>query len=154
MDPTKSRGFLNNNPGNIDREAPPYWNGEIRDVNDQRLTAFQRIELLSGRFCVFDAPLHGLRALAKDLLACSARLGDHTVEQFISHWAPPQENDTVSYVETVCRELGVMAEATIDITRRPTMRALIEAIVHVECGGQPYDAALIEQAMTAAGIAP
>ena len=29
--PTQTRGYLNNNPGNMDRSEPP-WNGEIRDV--------------------------------------------------------------------------------------------------------------------------
>ena len=31
MDPRQTRGFLNNNPGNMDRGEPP-WNGEVRDA--------------------------------------------------------------------------------------------------------------------------
>ena len=52
MDPRKSRGFLNNNPGNVDRSAD-VWQGEIRDPADPRLTDFQRNELVKGRFAVF-----------------------------------------------------------------------------------------------------
>ena len=58
MDPRQTRGFLNNNPGNMDRGEPP-WNGEVRDPV-RCANEVQRSELVHGRFCVFvDAP-HGM----------------------------------------------------------------------------------------------
>ena len=44
--PTQTRGYLNNNPGNMDRSEPP-WNGEIRDVA-QCQNDVQRAELTHG----------------------------------------------------------------------------------------------------------
>ena len=34
IDPKQTRGYLNNNPGNMDRGDPP-WNGEIRDIAEE-----------------------------------------------------------------------------------------------------------------------
>lgn len=71
MDPRTSRGFLNNNPGNVDRSAD-VWQGEIRDPDDPRLTPFQRNELVNGRFVVTISPQFGIRLLAKTLFAYAA----------------------------------------------------------------------------------
>jgi hypothetical protein len=67
MDPKEQRGYLNHNPGNIDRSADN-WQFEIKDPNDPRLTPFQVHELTYGRFCVFADAVHGIRAMAKNLL--------------------------------------------------------------------------------------
>jgi hypothetical protein len=73
IDRYKARGFLNCNPGNMDRADPP-WLGEIRDValcvNDG-----QRMELTHGRFCVFSDAQHGIRAMVENLRAYRDRLG-------------------------------------------------------------------------------
>ena len=69
MDPKTTRGYLNNNPGNVDRISGNPWKGEITDPADLRLTDFQRNELVNGRFCVFEDALHGIRCLALDLKA-------------------------------------------------------------------------------------
>lgn len=153
MDPTKTRGFLNNNPGNIDRLPPPLWNGEIRDPADPRLNDMQRWELARGRFCVFDTAHHGIRALAKNLLADHDRLGDRTVRQFIGHWAPPLENNTTAYIANVCTAANCGPDDPIDIRSRPVICALVSGIIRVECGGMPYALDQIQAALTDAGIA-
>lgn len=153
MDPRQTRGYLNNNPGNIDRAAPPYWDGEIRDVNDPRLTAFQRKELVEGRFCVFTRAHYGLRALAKNLLACHDRLGDSTVPQYIGHWAPPSDNNnTAAYIAAVCAEAGVSLYDVINIRDRRVLKAVMHGIVRVECAGVPYSDDQFDEAITAAGV--
>jgi len=95
IDPKQTRGYLNNNPGNMDRGDPP-WNGEIRDIakcqND-----IQRGELSHGRFCVFESAEMGIRAMAKTLLAYHDRLGCRSIRDYINRWAPPNENNTEAY---------------------------------------------------------
>ena len=86
MDPKSTRGFLNCNPGNMDRGEPP-WNGEIRDLA-HCANEVQKGELVHGRFCVFvDAP-HGIRAMVKNLWAYHDRLGCRTIRDYINRWAP------------------------------------------------------------------
>jgi hypothetical protein len=150
IEPKNTRGFLNNNPGNMDRGEPP-WDGEIRDVarctND-----IQRSELTHGRFCVFaDAP-HGVRAMAKNLRAYRDRLGCHTVRDYINRWAPPNENNTAAYVSAVSHRLGIGDDDPVDIERRPVMHALVDAIIRVECAGMPYDGSEIDDGLALAGI--
>jgi hypothetical protein len=154
MDPTRQRGYFNNNPGNLDRVlSDEPWQGEIRNPNDPRLSPFQKNEIIYGRFCVFDTAEHGLRALVKNLIALRDRLGDHTANQFIGAWAPPGENNTAAYVARVCAVAEVGPDDPINIGYRPIMREFVIAITDVEEGGNPYPPALIEQAMTDAGIA-
>lgn len=153
MDPTKQRGFLNNNPGNMDRaQGGEPWQGEIRSTTDNRLTPFQRLELINGRFCVFVSPQWGIRATAKNLFAYADRLGICTVRGFISKWAPPGENDTAAYIASVAAKLGVHPDKPIDIRTYATLYAIIDAIIRVECGGMPYTGSEIEDGLKLAGV--
>lgn len=129
-----TRGFLNANPGNMDRSEPP-WKGEIRSVelchNDM-----QRNELIHGRFCVFESAEYGIRAMAKNLRAYRDRLGLKSVRDYINRWAPPNENNTAAYIQRVCDAVGVGPDDPVDL--EPALPALIDAIIRVECAGMPY----------------
>jgi len=151
MDPRTSRGFYNNNPGNIDR-GNELWQGEIRDTGDIRLSDFQRGELTKGRFCVFVSAEHGIRALAKNLFAYRDRLNQRTVRQIINTWAPPVENDTGAYVAAVAKRAGVGADAEIDIRDYKTLHGIVAAIIIHECGGMPYAGNEIEDGLRLAGV--
>ncbi len=151
MDPKQQRGYLNNNPGNMDR-SEPRWDGELRDVNDPRVTPFQVHELQYGRFCVFVDAQHGIRALAKNILAYYNQLQLNSVNGIIDKWAPPNENNTTAYINRVCLSLGVTPNSVIDPRQRKTMRELVTAIINVECGGNPYTTE-IDEGLTMAGIA-
>lgn len=152
IEPTQTRGFLNNNPGNIDR-GTELWNGEIRDpalcTND-----IQRTELAHGRFCVFVDAKHGIRAMAKNLRAYRDRLGCRSVRDYIGRWAPPNENNTHNYIVRVCEALAVDPDHPVDIEQRRVMRGLVDAIIRVECAGMPYTGTEIEDGLDLAGIAP
>lgn len=150
MDPTKQRGFLNNNPGNIDRGEA--WQGLISDPADPRLTEFQRNELLHGRFCVFQSAEWGIRAMAKNLFAYRDRLGLRSVRQFISKWAPPNENNTEAYIASVAGKLGVSPDAAVNLNDYSTLAAICDAIIRVECGGMPYSGHEIEDGLRLAGV--
>jgi hypothetical protein len=135
IDPRRTRGFLNNNPGNMDRSEPP-WLGEIRDIG-QCQNDTQRVELGHGRFCVFSNAQHGIRAMAKNLEAYYGRLGLKTVRGLIYRWAPPNENNTAGYIQRVCDAIGLGPDDEIaDLAS--TLPALIDAIIRVECAGMPY----------------
>ncbi len=151
MDPKTTRGFLNNNPGNMDRGEPP-WNGEIRDVG-RCANDVQRIELTHGRFCVFaDAP-HGIRAMVRNLEAYHDRLRCRTIRDYINRWAPPNENNTAGYIARVAANAGVDADSAVDIGDSRILRAIVDGIIRVECAGMPYGGSEIEDGLRLAGVA-
>lgn len=151
IDPKQTRGFLNNNPGNMDRGTDP-WQGEIRDVALCR-NDMQRQELTIGRFCVFIDAAHGVRAMVFNLRAYRDRLGCRTVNDFIRRWAPPNENNTAGYVLRVCEAIAADPNTPIDIEVRRNMRGLVQAIIGVECAGNPYDGTEIDDGLNLAGVA-
>lgn len=90
-----SRGYRNNNPGNIRYLAAHAWNGQVDNDNG---------------YAVFDTPQNGTRALGHQLQAYIAR-GLTTPASIISTWAPPSDgNDTQSYIDDVAAQLSVSAD--------------------------------------------
>ena len=150
IEPTKTRGYLNNNPGNMDRGDQP-WRGEIRDL-DKCQNDVQRGELTHGRFCVFESPVLGIRAMAKNLLAYRDRLGCKTIRDYINRWAPPNENNTAAYIANVAGRVGVSPDQPVDITNPEVMASIIDGIIRVECAGMPYTGNEIAEGMQLAGI--
>lgn len=67
----KSIAFRNNNPGNIEDHP--------------------------GHYAVYATKLQGYEALVNDIIANKGK----TLRQFISKYAPPNENDTNSYMSIV-----------------------------------------------------
>lgn len=88
LDP-HSRCRRNHNPGNI--EAGRFANAHGATGAD-------------GRFAKFPDDETGFRAMAA-LLDGPLYLG-LTIEQAISKWAPPNENDTGAYISNVCTWAG------------------------------------------------
>lgn len=133
MTAKKTRGERSNNPGNI-RESKgdkTQWQGERATDDDPD-------------FEEFDTPEHGIRALAKVLLAYQRKHGLRTVREIINRWAPPVENDTGAYVDHVADYLGVNANASIDLESNATMFRLVYAIIKHENGRVIYDDDVIE----------
>ena len=87
-----------NNPGNI--ETGQGYAGETG-------------ELYAERFSIFDSKEMGIRALAKDLNTKIKRF-DGDVEQIISQYAPPNENDTKAYIKFVKAQLNNKDKITKD----------------------------------------
>lgn len=149
--PTETRGYLNNNPGNIDRSPNFRWNEEIRDPKDPRLTQFQKKELTKGRFCVFPHAGYGIRALVLNLQAYQ-RSGLLSIRAMINRWAPPVENNTEAYIAAVAQTLKVSADVPVDMADYKTAFAMADAIIKVECAGQPYTPTELEDGLRLAGI--
>lgn len=141
VDSKATRGYRNRNPGNIEHVATNKWQGLAEPPSD-------------GRFCRFTGHEYGLRALAVLLIAYQDRHGLRTVRDIISRWAPPAENDTVAYLAAVARRMGVGPDDPLDLHRHDHLRPLVEAIVTHECAGLTYPAAVLDRALTLAGVPP
>ena len=125
-----SRGIRNNNPGNI--RWKDKWRGLKKDGREQ-----------DEDFCVFVAPEYGIRAMARILLNYSSVYKINTVGGIIHRWAPPSENDTVSYIKHVAKELKVEPDEMINVRDTNVMLKLIKAIIKHENGYNPYTDDLI-----------
>lgn len=128
------RGVRNNNPGNIDR-TNTVWQGEDRSPE-----ALRR----EPRFCVFETPQAGFRALAKTLLTYQNKHGLRTVREIINRWAPPVENNTEAYISQVAREVGVGSREVVSLNKQVPLQRMVTAIARHENGGLFWDAAVIE----------
>lgn len=126
------RGLRNNNPGNIERTRDQ-WKGMSADQS------------ADSRFVVFDAPVWGLRALAR-ILRQYNNAGLLSVRAMINKWAPSHENDTSAYAAAVSRELGVSPDQQLVMTD-DVLADLMAAIVRHENGQQPYTPDLFTQAI-------
>ncbi|CDG21048.1 Protein P5 [Xenorhabdus poinarii G6] len=118
-----SRGIRNHNPGNI--RHGDKWQGLSDTQTDKS-------------FCQFVSPEYGIRAMLKILRNYERKYGLNTIRQIITRWAPPNENDTEAYINYVSQAVGIASDAVIDINHQPTMTALIQAMIRMENGQQPY----------------
>lgn len=119
-----TRGIRNNNPLNIRRVPGQHWKGEQPPSNsplkgeDREFVQFESIEYgLRAAFCILDTYRRKYKAVC--------------VEDIINRWAPPSENDTRKYIETVCRLTGFGGKERLAESDWPQ---LIRAMAMVECG--------------------
>lgn len=82
-------------------------------------------------FVVFNSSRMGYRA-ALLLLRNYIRSGHNTIRSIITRWAPPSENDTEKYIETVSSSLGVLPDA--EITNDIGLCSVCDAMARVESG--------------------
>nr|WP_269783852.1 structural protein P5 [Pseudomonas protegens] len=137
-----ARGVRNRNPGNIDYNPRNDWQGQLgKEPN--------------GRFAVFDTAENGIRALGRLLLNYRGKdgmpgvggPGIDTPREFITRWAPGNENDTEAYIAAIAKRLGVKANDAIDIKNPATLRAVMLGIIVHENGGNPYPDAVFEEGL-------
>lgn len=114
------RGIRNCNPGNI-RTTKDQWKG-LREVQTDK------------EFFQFEEMKWGYRALIRTLQNYRKRHGCMTISDFIHRWAPEKENDTMSYIRTVCGKMGVPSEYVPNVDDKVTMCLFASAISFVENG--------------------
>ncbi|WLW38324.1 hypothetical protein AHPLHIJF_00001 [Escherichia phage SR04] len=133
-----TRGIRNNNPGNI-RVSKDQWEGMTGD---------------DGAFVTFDSPESGVRALGKNLLSYGRR-GYDSIEKIINRWAPPNENDTKAYIDSVVAATGIPATQSLDLSNPDTLSALAQAISFQETGSR-YNPEVYQKGVARAlnGISP
>jgi len=129
-----ARGIRNNNPGNI--RWGDDWDGLV-----------PKSQRTDKSFCQFTAPEYGIRAMIIILRNYEKKHGLNTVRKIINRWAPPVENDTEAYVNSVAKQVGVDADKVIDVTDSRVMIPLLEAIITHENGSQPYEFAIFVKAI-------
>ena len=112
-----SRGIRNNNPLNIRRTATK-WKG-------------QRPEQTDPHFVQFTAMEWGIRAAFCLLGTYADKYGLRSVEQIVSRWAPPSENNTESYIANVCRMTGFTPTQPLE---RRHWAVLLQAMARIETG--------------------
>ncbi|QLF80614.1 internal virion protein D [Escherichia phage vB_EcoP_SP7] len=133
-----TRGIRNNNPGNI-RVSKDQWEGMTGD---------------DGAFVIFDSPESGVRALGKNLLSYG-RQGYDSIEKIINRWAPPNENDTQAYIDSVVAATGIPATQSLDLSNPDTLSSLAQAISFHETGSR-YNPEVYQKGVARAlnGISP
>lgn len=129
---TQPRGIRNNNPGNI--RHGDKWQGLADKQTD-------------AAFCVFKAPEWGIRALVKILRNYQTKHGLKTVESIINRFAPQIENDTSSYILSVCQVLNVKPRDVIDVFEPGIMINLLKAVIRHENGIQPYSDEILKKSL-------
>lgn len=133
-----ARGIRNNNPGNI------RWGDEW-----QGLVPWE--QRTDRSFCQFTAPEYGIRAMIIVLRNYQRKHGLNTLSGIIRRWAPPNENNTQAYINSVAQATGVTARQPVDIGDRNFVLKLLRAIIQHENGNQPYDFDVLIRAIKLAG---
>ena len=113
-----TRGLRNNNPLNIRRVAGTKWKGQAAEQKDKEFVQFESLDWgIRAAFCILETYRRKYKAVC--------------IEDIINRWAPPSENDTKKYVETVCRLTGFGGKERLAEDQLP---ALLYAMAFVECG--------------------
>nr|WP_154927843.1 structural protein [Pantoea agglomerans] len=121
----KSRGIRNNIPGNI------RWGDEWQGL----IPKSQRTD---KSFCQFTSPEYGIRAMIVILRNYQSKYGLRTITGMIKRWAPPNENDTQVYIDSVAQATGTNPDRPIDLNDSRKLFPLLQAIIRHENGSQPY----------------
>ena len=123
-----TRGLRNNNPLNI-RRGKTRWKGEIPQSSSPR----------GGRegvaFVRFTTLEHGIRAAYQILDTYRRKYHAVCIEDIITRWAPPSENDTGAYIRSVCRLTGFGGKERLTEAEWPALvkaMAVIESRMHLD----------------------
>ena len=121
------RSVRNNNPGNLDRNRTQ-WEGMSAD------------QASDPRFVVFETPEYGVRAMGKTLQTHQKKHNLNTIAGIISRWAPPTENDTQVYIQSVSSKLGIDPHTKIDIVKnKDILSKLTSAMIEMEGGKEALE---------------
>jgi len=99
------------------------WNGELKPTKDP-----------SGRLCMFDTVLNGIRAGAINLLSYYLQDGCETVSEIVTRYAPPIENDTAAYIQFMAEYVGVDPNEQIVLTASDFLNKWVAGQIHYEQG--------------------
>lgn len=141
------RAVRNNNPGNIDKGQP--WQGLMAH---DKMNPEQAAE---PRFCVFETPAWGFRAMFEVLMhyqpALLAQGKTYCVQNIIDRWAPPVENATGAYVAHVAGLTG-FAPGRVLMPVGVVLKPLVKAISTHEVGSWAFTEADLQKGMELAGL--
>ena len=124
---TNTRGFRNNNPGNI--QIGQKWDG-LYEIQ------------LDSRFCTFKNVEHGIRAIGKILDTYKNKYHITSVRDILTRWAPNSENNTEKYIQFATKYINNKCKKCSTIDRKAY---IIEAIIKYENGYQPFSHKFIKK---------
>lgn len=124
-----ARGIRNNNPGNIRHNPRNKWDGMSPEQKDPDFVSFVSMA-------------YGCRALMI-LLKNYANKGFNTPESIIRRFAPSNENNTESYIRSVCQQLTVYPDEPMNFREEPQL--LIDFAKAVARHENGRDADLIDE---------
>lgn len=115
------------NPGS------PY---ELASASATASTAFNygNIRGSDGKFLRFENKEDGMDAMMRQLVLYKNKHGLNTISQFISRWAPSNENDTASYIKYMTDKLGIGKDESLDITNPNVLSKFAYAMAGMEKG--------------------
>lgn len=115
-----SRGIENCNPGNIRRSRVRYL-GELHPSQD---THFKQFESMAWGYRAMFVLLDGYRK----------RYGLKSLGEMLTRYAPPTENHTALYIESVCDMTGIKADTELDTHSKRVMIPIVAAMSRIENG--------------------
>ena len=115
---TLTRGERNNNCGNIKYSKTRNWKGRVENRTDATFEQFVQFR-------------YGTLAMIQ-LLSEYIQKG-LTLRQIIGKYAPPSENDTTKYLNTVAQKASLGLDASLEADRE-TLKGLVLAMTFVENG--------------------
>lgn len=115
-----TRGYRNCNPLNI-RHNKDLFRGEVRPSKDSAFKQFESIE-------------YGYRAAFRMLDSYRRLHGCRYLSDFIDRWAPPSENNTRRYIETVAARAKLSDVSLVDTLDESVMCRIVAAMSFVENG--------------------
>lgn len=134
--PKTPRGIRNNNPGNIRSNQHIHWVGQCGEDK--------------GGFALFRGAEDGLRAIAVLLRHYHIYHHCETLVDYITRWAPPDENDTQAYIHFMSDYL--LVEPHVDLELNLELPGMVKGIVDYENGEYPYDDDTLIRAIARARI--
>jgi hypothetical protein len=115
-----SRGLRNNNPLNI-RRTKTKWVGASNVQGDPEFVTFTSMAM-------------GYRAAMVTIRTYVKSYQCQTVSAVIRRWAPPTENNTNTYLQTVCLRGKLKPNDTVNPDDQAVMMRLVSAMSFVENG--------------------
>jgi len=116
------RGERINNPLNIEKGEK--WVGLADEQPDDR-------------FAAFVSPEYGIRAFVRILNTYMNKHGLKTLRQIVNRYAPPSENNTVSYIGFVSKVTGIKPDAPLQFNEN-ILTKLATAFINMEQGRVIY----------------
>ena len=115
-------GERNNNPLNIRKVPGTHWRGEVSSPLG---------EVGRGSFVRFSSLAYGLRAAFCILRTYRDKYKLVCIEDIITRWAPPTENDTRKYICDCCKLTGFGGKERLTENNWPR---LVGAMARLESG--------------------
>jgi len=129
----ETRGFINNNPGNIRKGV--HWKGEVKGADSE--------------FEVFSSVEYGIRAIYRLLHTYYFRRKCKSIAAIINRYAPKTENPTDNYLRYVLDDMGKQNDyaykliqehgADLDPFKHSLTDELVMSIIGFENGMNPFN---------------